>query len=76
MPVVRRSGELLMADKEVVASLRKAFDDLVEQLESDGLCTSRECMCETASPVVAMNALIARLERECTPETTSTGTRS
>ena len=65
-----------MADIETVSAIRKAFDDLVEQLESDGVCTSRECMCETASPVVAMNALITRLETECIPGTTSTDTRS
>jgi len=63
-----------MADIETVSAIRKAFDDLVEQLESDGVCTRRECMCETAAPVVALNALISKLERECTPGTTSTGT--
>jgi hypothetical protein len=61
-----------MADIETVSALRMAFDDLREQLEADGICIKRECMCETAAPVVAMNALIAKLERECTPETTST----
>lgn len=63
-----------MADAQVVSAIRRAFDDLVEQLESDGVCTRRECMCETAAPVVTLNSLIAKLERECTPGTTSTDT--
>jgi hypothetical protein len=49
---------------ELVADLRKEFDELVEVLEGDGFCTKRECMCDHAKPVVKMNDLITKLEQE------------
>jgi hypothetical protein len=51
-------------DKQLVADLRKEFDELVEVLEGDGFCTKRECMCDHAKPVVKMNDLITKLEQE------------
>ncbi len=62
--------------KEKIAEARKWYDELVEELESNGFCTRRECMCDTAAPVVKLGAAIAEMERECTPGTTSTGTPS
>ena len=49
---------------ETVKALRTQFESLVEVLEADGVCTDRDCMCETAAPVVKLNAAIAELEQE------------
>lgn len=46
-----------------VQEIRKQYDALVEQLESEGFCVSRECMCDMAAPVVKLGAAIAELER-------------
>jgi hypothetical protein len=52
-----------VADKQLVADLRKEYDELVEVLEGDGFCIRRECMCDHAKPVVKMNDLITKLEQ-------------
>jgi len=52
-----------MADARV-QELRKWYNELVEELEANGFCTSRECMCDTAEPVVKLGAAIAELEKE------------
>jgi hypothetical protein len=46
-----------------VKEIRKHFDDLVDALNAEGLCTSRECMCDTSAPIVKMNAEITALEQ-------------
>lgn len=51
-------------DRQLVAELRKQFDELHEELDANGFCTRRECMCDTAAPVVKINDLIAKLEQE------------
>ena len=53
---------------ETVAELRKQFDHLVEELEQNSFCTSRDCMCEMAAPVVKLNAAITELEQEIETE--------
>jgi hypothetical protein len=47
-----------------VTELRKWFTDLTEELEANGFCTRRECMCDMAEPVVKMDALITEMERD------------
>lgn len=47
---------------ETVTELRKQFNNLVDVLESDGFCTSRECMCDHSAPIVKMEAELIRLE--------------
>jgi len=47
-----------------IAELRKWYDELVNVLESDGVCTKRECMCDHAAPVVKLGAAISDLERD------------
>jgi len=59
-----------------VEELRKWYTELVEELDANGICIRRECMCATAAPVVKLGAVIGEMERECTPGTTSTGTPS
>jgi hypothetical protein len=51
---------------ELVQELRKWFDDLVDALDAEGVCTSRECMCDTSAPLVRMNATITKLEQKLT----------
>jgi hypothetical protein len=49
---------------ELVQDLRKHFDDLVDALQMEGVCISRECMCDTSAPIVKMNATITKLEQK------------
>ena len=58
-----RARERMMTRNEAVAEIRKQYTALVDQLESEGVCTDRECMCDTAEPVVKLGAAIAELER-------------
>jgi hypothetical protein len=51
---------------ELVQELRQWFNDLVDALEAEGVCTSRECMCDTSAPLVRMNATITKLEQKLT----------
>lgn len=51
-------------DVQLVADLRKEYDELVELLEGDGFCIRRECMCDHAKPVVKMNDIITKLEQQ------------
>lgn len=47
---------------EIVQELRKQFNNLVNVLESDGFCISRECMCDHSAPIVKMEAELTKLE--------------
>lgn len=47
---------------DTVTELRKQFNNLVDVLESDGFCTSRDCMCDHSAPIVKMEAELTRLE--------------
>ncbi len=60
-------------DKQLVADLRKEFDELVEVLEGDGFCTKRECMCDHAKPVVRINEYLTKLEQEAARPLASNG---
>jgi hypothetical protein len=48
---------------EIVEEVRKQYNNLVDALDSEGLCTSRECMCDTSAPIVKLGAAITRLEQ-------------
>lgn len=49
---------------ELIQEIRKQYDDLVEAIESSGVCVRRECMCETSAPVVKLGAAITQLEQK------------
>lgn len=49
--------------KTLVAELRHQYTELVEELEASGICIRRECMCDTAAPVVKINDLLTKLEQ-------------
>lgn len=51
-------------EPETVRELRNQFNNIVDVLESEGFCTSRECMCDTSAPIVKMNAAITELEQD------------
>jgi hypothetical protein len=55
-----------MRNPKLIEELRRQFDDLVDALEAEGICTSRECMCDTSAPIVKMNATITKLEQKLT----------
>jgi hypothetical protein len=50
-------------DKQLVAELRHQYTELVEELEANGFCTRRECMCDMAAPVVKINDILTKLEQ-------------
>ena len=65
-------------NSETLKAIRKHFDDLTDALQMEGVCISRECMCDTSEPIVKLNAAITRLEQENetqpAEETTKSGT--
>jgi hypothetical protein len=54
-----------MRNPKLIEELRRQFNDLVDALDAEGVCTSRECMCDTSAPIVKMNATISQLESYC-----------
>jgi hypothetical protein len=52
-----------MSTKMIVEELRTQYNNLVDALDSEGLCTSRECMCDISAPIVKLAAAITRLEQ-------------
>ena len=58
-----RKHRRLIVDKQLVADLRKEFDELVEVLDGDGFCIRRECMCDHAKPVVKINDILTKMEQ-------------
>jgi hypothetical protein len=61
---------------DIVQELRKQYNDLIDALMAEGLCTSLECDCDTSAPIKRLGAAITRLEqRETIPakETVESG---
>lgn len=52
---------------EIAADMRTQLNDLIDVLESDGFCTSRDCMCDHSKPIVKLNAAITELEQGVEP---------
>lgn len=52
---------------EIAKDLRQQIENLKGELEAISVCVSRECMCDTAAPVVKLEALIYELECFETP---------
>jgi hypothetical protein len=47
-----------------VAELRKWYDEMVDALRMEGVCITRECMCDTSAPIVKLGAVIGEMERD------------
>lgn len=68
-----------MSIADIVQEMRTQYNNLVDFLASEGICTSRECMCDSSAPIVKLNAAITRLEQhEAIPakETAKSGASS
>lgn len=52
---------------DIAEEMRKQFDAIKEELDSAGLCTRRECMCDLSAPVVKLDAAITELEQKGNP---------
>ena len=59
----RQKKEPPVSIVEIVQEMRTQYNDLVDALDSEGLCTSRECMCDTSKPIVKLGAALTRLEQ-------------
>lgn len=49
---------------DLIQEIRKQYNDLVEAMESEGVCVKRDCMCDTSAPVVKLGAAITELEQK------------
>lgn len=52
---------------EIAGELRTQLNNLIDVLDGDGFCTSRDCMCDHSAPIVKLNAAITELERKGDP---------
>lgn len=52
---------------DIADELRAQLNNLIDVLDSEGYCTSRECMCDHSAPIVKLHAAITELEQKGNP---------
>ena len=49
-----------MNREQVITDLVNQMNNLKDALDAEGVCTSRECMCDTSAPLVKLDAAVAQ----------------